>query len=235
MRLVFVRHGEPDYERDSLTEKGWRESKLLVPRLRKEDSIDTIYCSPLGRALDTAQATLAATGMEPVICPWLKEFFVPVLDPETGEKRIPWDFLPGWWTKQAELYHKDTWLDSPVMRSGNVAEEYQKVCDGIDALLAEYGYDRQGSLYHSSDPKEESLIFFCHLGAEFAVLSHLLGIAPPLLWQGFFVAPSSLTILETEERKPGEAFFRCKALGDTSHLYIADEPPSEMGFFGQQH
>ena len=67
MRLIFIRHGEPDYEHDSLTEKGWREADLLVPRLRKEDSIDTIYCSPLGRALDTAKATLAATGMEPVI------------------------------------------------------------------------------------------------------------------------------------------------------------------------
>lgn len=233
MRLVFVRHGEPDYEHDSLTEKGWRESQLLVPRLRGEDSIDTIYCSPLGRALDTAKATLAATKMEPVICPWLKEFFVPVIDPQTGEQRIPWDFLPGWWTEQPEFYHKDTWLQSPVMRSGNVATEYQKVCDGIDSLLAEYGYERQGNFYRSNDPKEESLIFFCHLGAEFAVLSHLLGIAPPLLWQGFFVAPSSLTILETEERKPGEAFFRCKTLGDTSHLYIAGEKPSEMGFFGQ--
>ena len=233
MRLVFVRHGEPDYEHYSLTEKGWRESQLLVPRLRGEDSIDTIYCSPLGRALDTAKATLAATKMEPVICPWLKEFFVPVIDPQTGEQRIPWDFLPGWWTEQPEFYHKDTWLQSPVMRSGNVAAEYQKVCDGIDSLLAEYGYERQGNFYRSNDPKEESLIFFCHLGAEFAVLSHLLGIAPPLLWQGFFVAPSSLTILETEERKPGEAFFRCKTLGDTSHLYIAGEKPSEMGFFGQ--
>ena len=160
MRLVFVRHGEPDYEHDSLTEKGWRESQLQVPRLRGEDSIDTIYCSPLGRALDTAKATLAATKMEPVICPWLKEFFVPVIDPQTGEQRIPWDFLPGWWTEQPEFYHKDTWLQSPVMRSGNVATEYQKVCDGIDSLLAEYGYERQGNFYRSNDPKEESLIFW---------------------------------------------------------------------------
>lgn len=26
MRIVFVRHGEPDYSKDSLTEKGWREA-----------------------------------------------------------------------------------------------------------------------------------------------------------------------------------------------------------------
>ena len=26
MRLLFIRHGEPDYEKDSLTEKGFREA-----------------------------------------------------------------------------------------------------------------------------------------------------------------------------------------------------------------
>ena len=26
MRLIFIRHAEPDYSIDSLTEKGWREA-----------------------------------------------------------------------------------------------------------------------------------------------------------------------------------------------------------------
>lgn len=30
MRLIFVRHGEPDYVNDTLTEKGWREAELLA-------------------------------------------------------------------------------------------------------------------------------------------------------------------------------------------------------------
>ncbi|MCI5729625.1 MAG: histidine phosphatase family protein, partial [Clostridia bacterium] len=25
MKLIIIRHGDPDYEKDSLTEKGWRE------------------------------------------------------------------------------------------------------------------------------------------------------------------------------------------------------------------
>ena len=28
MRIIFIRHGDPDYEKDSLTEKGWREAAL---------------------------------------------------------------------------------------------------------------------------------------------------------------------------------------------------------------
>ena len=33
MKLLFVRHGDPDYEHDSLTDKGVREADLLAPRL----------------------------------------------------------------------------------------------------------------------------------------------------------------------------------------------------------
>ena len=49
MRILIVRHGEPDYAHDTLTEKGWREAELLSERLCKE-KIDDFYVSPLGRA-----------------------------------------------------------------------------------------------------------------------------------------------------------------------------------------
>ena len=35
MRLIFIRHAEPDYSIDSLTEKGWREAKLLAERTKR--------------------------------------------------------------------------------------------------------------------------------------------------------------------------------------------------------
>ena len=56
MKLIFIRHGEPNYEIDSLTEKGWREAELLSKRTVKWNVTD-FYCSPLGRAKDTASYT----------------------------------------------------------------------------------------------------------------------------------------------------------------------------------
>ena len=35
MRIIFIRHGDPDYEKDSLTEKGWREAALLAERVSR--------------------------------------------------------------------------------------------------------------------------------------------------------------------------------------------------------
>ena len=41
MRLLIVRHGEPDYTIDSLTEKGWREAAYLAEYLAKRLSDQT--------------------------------------------------------------------------------------------------------------------------------------------------------------------------------------------------
>lgn len=49
MKLIIIRHGDPDYEHDTLTPKGVREAKLLSERISKLD-VKAFYCSPLGRA-----------------------------------------------------------------------------------------------------------------------------------------------------------------------------------------
>ena len=53
MKLLIVRHGDPDYDIDSLTEKGWKEVEYLSQKLSKLD-VKAFYVSPLGRAKDTA-------------------------------------------------------------------------------------------------------------------------------------------------------------------------------------
>lgn len=63
-------------------------------------------------------------------------------DPQTGEERIPWDWIPSHWTEQPELYNKDGWHKSGIMKTGKVPEEYECVCNGIDEILEEYGYIR---------------------------------------------------------------------------------------------
>ena len=73
MKLLIIRHGDPDYSIDSLTEKGWREARLLSARL-SDMKIDKFYVSPLGRAKDTASCTLDIVGKKAKICPWLREF-----------------------------------------------------------------------------------------------------------------------------------------------------------------
>ena len=61
MKLLFVRHGDPNYAIDGLTEKGKREAELVADRLCREH-ITAVYCSTMGRARLTAQPTLDRLG-----------------------------------------------------------------------------------------------------------------------------------------------------------------------------
>ena len=47
MKLMIIRHGDPDYSIDSLTTTGWEEAELLAERLCKLN-IKAFYCSPMG-------------------------------------------------------------------------------------------------------------------------------------------------------------------------------------------
>lgn len=230
MKLLIIRHADPDYEKDSLTEKGWKEAELLSNRLSAMD-IKEFYVSPLGRARDTAKVTLDKMNRTAEVLPWLREFHAPIYDEKTGRERICWDFLPQEWTKVEEYYNKDLWHTAPVMKKCNAISEAKKVFEGVDRILEKNGYIRDGNLYRAVNPNRDTIVFFCHFGVECVILSHLLGISPVVLWHGFCALPTSVTTLVTEERRKGIAYFRMISFGDTSHLYIAGEKPSLSGMF----
>ncbi len=77
MRLLFIRHAEPDYATDTLTEKGRREAALLA-KAAPSFGMDHCFVSPLGRAQETAAYSMKTTGMTMKILDWLEEFDAPV-------------------------------------------------------------------------------------------------------------------------------------------------------------
>ena len=119
MKIIFIRHGDPDYVNDTLTEKGRREAELLSHRVIKWDVKD-FYCSPLGRAKDTAAYSMDKLNRTAEEKDWLREFFYPVKDPVTGQDRNAWDFMPEYWTKEPLLYDKDRWLDAPPKKGYSI-------------------------------------------------------------------------------------------------------------------
>lgn len=226
MRLIIVRHGDPDYSVDSLTEKGWREAELLAERLVMLN-VKAFYVSPLGRAKDTASLTLGRLGRTAVECDWLREFPPQIRRPDLkGGKTIAWDWLPEDWTADERYFDRKQWCETEVMREGRVDEMYRYVTDSFDGLLAEHGYVRRDGLYRAERPNRDVIVFFCHFGVECVLLSHLMGISPMPLWHNTCAAPSAVTTVYTEERRQGKASFRISSFGDISHLYAAGEEPA---------
>lgn len=226
MRLLIIRHGDPDYSIDSLTQKGWKEAEYLAERLAKLE-VKAFYVSPLGRAKDTASCTLNKVGRTAQEKEWLREFAPQIHRPDTGERRrVAWDWLPADWTAEDRFYDADSWYDVPAMQEAHVKEEYEWVVKCFDELLMQHGYRREGRFYRVEEANNDTLVFFCHFGLECVLLSHLMNVSPMILWHGFCAAPTSVTTVITEERRKGIAAFRVSGFGDISHLYVKEEPPA---------
>lgn len=254
MRLIFIRHAEPDYANNTLTEKGFREAEILSHRTVNW-KVDAIYSSPLGRALQTAEPTLKALNREAIVCDWLQEFSYPINpDLHPFNVGICWDLSAQYLQDNPSLYDRFDWTKDPIMESGGIGYIHKKICDEFDALLASYGYVRHGVYYDSptdhiasnhymkydgrtlenmKDNKADdtTLVFFCHLGVMSVLIAHILNVSPTALWHGYFVAPSSVTVLNAEERDGHSAYFRCQTMGDCTHLLAEGEPISYYGYF----
>lgn len=225
MKILIIRHGDPDYAADALTKQGQKEAQLLAERLSKLE-IHSFYVSPLGRAKATAAPTLEKMHRAAEECEWLREFAPRIHRPDKEGESIVWDWLPQDWTTVPEFYDKNQWAAHPCLQDAKTAEEYAWATHSFDALLAQHGYVREGNYYRAIHSNTNTLAFFCHFGSGCVLVSHLLGISPMVLWHGFCAAPSSVTTLVTEERRKGYAYFRMGSYADVSHLTMAGEKPS---------
>ena len=226
MRIIIIRHGDPDYSIDGLTEKGKVEAALLAKKMVKED-MNVIYCSLLGRAQLTAKPTAEAKGMDVVTLDWLREFDcysvkVPYLD----SPKCPWDLLPEFVDTQEKIYSPTEWLECDFIKESGVPEGYKLVTEKLDALLAEHGYIRAGRNYRAIRPNHDTIVLVCHFGLTAVLLSHLLNCSPYSIWQHVVCAPTSVTTIYTEERREGIVSLRAPSIGDVSHLYVEGEPPA---------
>ena len=231
MKILIVRHGDPDYQTDSLTDKGKTEAKLLSSRLCSE-KITALYCSPLGRAKLTAQPTLEKLGITAEYCDWLKEFYyAKVKLPYLDREKSCWDIMPEFLKDRNEIYNPDHWREVDFIKNSDVADAYDKVIYEFDKLLEHHGYQRNGNCYNAVNPNHDTIVLVCHFGIEALLVSHLIGSSPFSILQNTVALPTSVTTFYTEERKEGVASFRMCSFGDVSHLYINDEPASFAGRF----
>ena len=230
MRILLIRHAEPDYSIDSITPKGKVEAELLSRRMAAYEIRD-FYVSPLGRARDTAAYTLERMNREAEVLPWLKEFNGKYPDPETGKLRLAWDIKPRIWPDFPGVWDIRTFLENALFDEGNFREVWQETADGVDELMGRYGYRKNGPVWLCDHNTQDTIALFCHFGISMAVISCLTDIPPMVLWHRTLCLPSSVTEVVTEERIPGEVSFRITKLGDTTHLEANGEIRSTAGLF----
>lgn len=176
MRLIFIRHGHPDYATDSLTPLGHLHAKAAADRLAGE-GIDAIFASPLGRAQQTAAHTADRLGLPVTTLPFMRE-----LD-WGGTAYNPWLRSRDRAREGVDLIHADE-ATLPGVAGGRLLEAARGATDGLDAWLAGLGYTREGLYYRCAADEaaldRRTVAIFSHAGSGSAVIAHLL--AMPLIY-----------------------------------------------------
>ena len=215
MRLYIIRHADPDYEKGTITEHGHLESAALAQRMQYE-CIDQIYCSTMQRAIDTMSYTQKCTGIEPIMCDWMREVeWADTIDDYTNPWDLPGDLL----LNEPDLPNEENWTRNPFFDGEYVSRDLKTRIHAMEQFLSQLGYERDGKHFIETKENHTKVAMFCHAGFGNAMISYLLNIPLTLQWAGFWLAPTSVTTILFSKRNGRIVVPRCIALGDTSHLY----------------
>ena len=175
MKIILIRHGDPNYEKDCLTELGHKQVKIAAQRLLKEE-IDEVYSSPLGRARQTAQAYLDASGKgQMTILDFMQEIRFGREGALYDNRWNPWlgvDAL----IKEGKDLQSPTWREYPVFKDNFATIDADKIAVEADKWLATLGYERQRQYYRftGKEEAEKTIAIFCHGGSSAAFMARVL-------------------------------------------------------------
>ena len=213
MKLYIIRHADPDYYNDTITEFGWQEAYALADWL-KDLKIDKIYSSPKGRAIATAKPTCELKGMEAEILPWIEESFDYLYSSDlTKGSDCSYSF-----SVEKGIY------DFKDFKNNGRMDRINNLIRCSDEFIASLGYVREGAVYHVERDNDDCIAVFCHGGAGSAWIGHLIGLAPGLSFVPLLLGTTSITTVEFESEdwkkkeyiRPG-----IRRLGEIPHIYKA--------------
>lgn len=220
MLLYIVRHGDPDYATDALTERGRLQAEAVGKRMVAA-GINQIYSSPMGRARQTAEPACRLLGLPCQIEPWAHEVEKERLSPEPYGKPTSVTYI------QNTYYRENGGIDLPYdrayeavgFRSSGMKQAVEYIARNGREFLERLGYREENGVYRILRKNEDRVALFCHSVFARAWLSTLLHIPIHLMWSGFTYTHTGVTVLEFKNNENGITAPCCCCYSDMSHLY----------------
>jgi Histidine phosphatase superfamily (branch 1) len=169
MRILIIRHADPEYNGDTLTEHGFKEAAALAKRLvngqrEGEGKLTKIFSSPMGRARDTARLTEEASGLKADVLDWCRELtYWPRLDGEAlpGEGALAlWD-VSGETVRAARDLSSSNEFDK-IALIAPAKQPYAELCNSSDDFLEKQGYKRlENGAYKVLRRNRDTIAVFC--------------------------------------------------------------------------
>jgi len=220
MLLYIVRHGDPIYETDSLTERGKLQAEAVGKRMYAA-GIDRIFSSPMGRAKETAEPACRLLGLEKNIEDWAHEIEDERLTPYPDGK------MKSVTAVQNTHYRENGNINLPYENAyectGFNQSDMKKAVEYIEKsgneFLERLGYREENGVYRILRNNEEKVALFCHAAFSRAWLSTLLHIPVHMMWSSFGYTHTGVTVVEFKNNPDGFTAPRCLCYSDISHLY----------------
>ena len=219
MRIVFVRHGEPNYEQDCLTPKGKLQAQAAAQRLLRE-KIEEVYSSTMGRAKETADAFCAASGLSYKTLDFMRELDWGSVDgtPIYADGH-PW-FCANQMASLGLALNDPDWENSAYFKNNKATGIVKNIQAKTDQWLLDLGLERNGHGYRAVPGKKQdkTVALFSHGGSSSAAIGHILNIPFPLTCALFHFGHTGITILRFDTT-PGLTAVPCiELLNDMAHI-----------------
>ncbi|MBO5060283.1 MAG: histidine phosphatase family protein [Clostridia bacterium] len=220
MLLYIIRHGDPNYETDTLTERGKLQAEAVGKRIF-HSKIDRIFSSPMGRAKETAEPACRLLGVEKNIEEWTHEIGDERLTPFPDGIRKSISLVQNTYYREngnINLSYADTYSCDGIKQSGmNMAMKY--IEEHGNEFLERLGYREENGIYRILRKNDEKIALFCHSAFARAWLSILLHIPLHIMWSSFDYTHTGVTVIEFKNNDNGVTAPQCLCFSDVSHLY----------------
>lgn len=219
MFLYMIRHGEPDYATDSLTERGMRQAEAVGHRLASA-GINRIFSSPLGRARQTAEPLCRLTGLPLGIEEWAREIEVEDRVPDGKGGTVGLSLIQNTEYRMggAISLGYDSAFDAPRFCDSGMRDATHRITRSGDEFLSRLGYEATDGVYRILTPSEDRVALFCHGVMGRIWIASLLHIPMHLMWAGFRYTHTGVTVLEFKNNADGFTAPACLVYSDMSHL-----------------
>ena len=217
MKIIFVRHGHPDYRKDCLTEIGHLHGNAVAERLKNE-KIDRICSSSCGRARETAEHIAVYHDLPVETFDFIREIGWGSIDgTELFKNGHPW-FTVDDMIANGESLHDPEFEKNPRFSNNKVIYDVKRIGDGFDEWLLDLGYKREGEYYRVLRKNDDNVIMVSHGGASSAALAHLFSL-PFLLTLSIVRADyTAITIVSLEGEEGKLALPKFDMMNDSKHI-----------------
>ena len=225
MNLYIVRHGNPNYSTDRLTDLGHKQAESVANAMLGL-GIDEIHSSPLGRAQETAGHLADKLGLPVITEPWAHEVWNYVPDGRGGTT-LSVEMDPTF-LRSPEVEGNPNWASMPEFNGADgVLGMINEVESGAAEMLRKQGYVLEGSRFKITDPanpNEKNIALFCHAGLFLVLTSFLLQMPRLTAWHSFSMDHTGMTWCNFTNCESGFSVPRYYYVNRTDHLSVDGIP-----------